>query len=107
MSLPESQQPKGKTSKILPEAVKDPLMQAKLKLVEFELVEKLTYLKCISSKTADESKDQFCRLIDDIVSRHHQVFSGFKKFDIVLMIFFSQFFHKEKQYTYPCGSFVN
>ena len=43
-----------------------------------KLVEKLTYLKCISSKTADESKDQFCQLIDDIVSRHHQEFSGFK-----------------------------
>ena len=38
MSLPESQQPKRKTFKILPEAVKYPLMQAKLKLVEFMLV---------------------------------------------------------------------
>ena len=73
--------------------------QESCKVTFAKLVEKLTYLKCISSKTTDESKDQFCRLIDDIVSHHHQEFSGFKKFDDCLDEFYSQFFRKEKQYT--------
>jgi len=70
-------------------AVNDENDVSKLKFVK--MLEKLTSLNQITAKFADDAKDQFSKLIEEVVPEHRESFMSFDKFDRRLDTFFAEF----------------
>ncbi|XP_057291926.1 uncharacterized protein LOC130614515 [Hydractinia symbiolongicarpus] len=62
-----------------------------LKLRFSKMLEKLTFLGQVTPKVAEDAKEQFSKLIDDVVPEHQEKFLSFEKFDQRLDTFFAQF----------------
>jgi len=62
----------------------------------YKLLEKLVYLQHLTTKVGDEAKEQFGKLIDQVVSKHRDEFAAFDKFNDRLDSFMMQYLLDEK-----------
>ena len=57
-----------------------------------KLVEKLVYLKKITSKIGDDATEQFMKMISEVVPKFRDKFLEFNKYDHLLDAFFHSFY---------------
>ena len=59
-----------------------------------KLVEKLVYLKRITSKVGDDATEQFMKMISEVVPKYKDKFLEFNKYEHCLYTFFQSFYLK-------------